>query len=100
LTSFIEVRTLQNRSISGVDLAAEIAEQFGSHVSGPTVNVIRSGLWVKYRPARHNQALHPDHIEVRVAFYEKMLRIPGYFDKIHFSDESRLVLGNDKRWIW
>jgi hypothetical protein len=29
-----------------------------------------------------------------------MLRIPEYLEKIHSSDESRLVLGYDKSWIW
>jgi hypothetical protein len=100
LTLFIEARTLQNQSIFGVDLGAEIAEEFRFHVLRTTINVIRSGRRFKYRPARHNQAPHPDHIEARVAFGEKMLRTPECLDKIHFSDELRLVLGDDKRWIW
>jgi hypothetical protein len=79
-----------------VNLAAEIAEQFGFHVSRTTVNMIMSGLRFKYRSVRHNQTLHPNHIEPQVAFCEKMLCMPECLNKIHFSDDSRLVLGDNK----
>jgi hypothetical protein len=54
----------------------------------------------RYQPPRHNQELSPDHISARVAFCQEMLEHPGWLPLIHFSDESRFVLGDDKRWVW
>jgi hypothetical protein len=36
----------------------------------------------------------------RVAFCQKMLSMRDVLPRIHFSDESRAVLGDDKGWIW
>ena len=40
------------------------------------------------------------HIEDRIQFCHKMLRNIEDLTKIAFSDESRFVLKNDKRWVW
>jgi hypothetical protein len=100
LAAFIEARTLQNPSLSGPNLANEIATEFGLNVSRTTINLIQKGLRFKYRPARHNQALTEAHKAARVVFCWKMLRMADSLPKIHFSDESRSVLGGDKRWTW
>jgi hypothetical protein len=53
-----------------------------------------------YQPPRHTQELKQCHIEARLAFSEMMLTNPAWLPLIHFSDESRFVLGDDKRWVW
>jgi transposase len=100
LVAFVEARTLQSPSMSSSALSDEIATEFGVHVSRTTVNNIRKGLRFKYRPLRHNQALTDLHKLNRLEFCRKMLRMPESLPLIHFSDESRLILGDDKRWIW
>jgi hypothetical protein len=54
----------------------------------------------RYQPPRHTPELRQEHVEARVAFAEQMLAHPGWLPRIHFSDESRFVLGDDKRWVW
>jgi transposase len=100
LVDLIEARTLGGRSISAVDLSREIKETHGVTVSRTTANTIRKGLRFKYRPPQHHQMLTPRHVTERIAFWEKMLSMHEVLPRIHFSDESRLVLGDDKGWIW
>jgi transposase len=100
LIAFIEARTLREPSISGMNLSIEIEKQFGVPVSRTTINIIRQQLRFKYRPPRHNQMLTSRHVAERIAFCEKMLSMKEISTKIHFSDESRVVLGDDKGWIW
>jgi hypothetical protein len=35
-----------------------------------------------------------------VVFCEKMLSMTSMLPKIHFSDESRVIIGDDEGWIW
>jgi transposase len=100
LVDLIEARTLRELSISAMDLSREIEETFGVTVSCTTVNTTRKGLRFKYCPPRHHQMLTPRHGPERIAFCEKMLSIREVLPRIHFSDESLVVLGDDKGGIW
>jgi transposase len=100
LVGFIKFRTLREASISTLTLSQEIEEQFSVPVSRTTINTIRKSLSVKYRPPRHRQTLTPRHMSDRVVFCQKMLSMREVLPRIHFSDESRVVLGDDKGWIW
>jgi hypothetical protein len=44
--------------------------------------------------------LNAGHITDRTAFCTKMLAMREVLRTIHFSDELRVVLGGDRRWIW
>jgi transposase len=100
LVGFRETPTLLEASISALTLSREIEEHFGSPVSSTTINTIRKSLRFKYRPPRHRQILTPRHMSDRVAFCQKMLSVREVLPRIHFSDESRVVLGDDKCLIW
>jgi hypothetical protein len=74
-------------------LVPELSAHFGLSISRSTVNVIRSQLRLKYRPPRHNRVVTVIRAPDRVAFCHKMLPLPSLLRHIHFSDESRIVLG-------
>jgi hypothetical protein len=40
------------------------------------------------------------HKAARIALCKKMLGMAELVSKIPFSDASRIVLGDDKRWMW
>jgi transposase len=98
LAAFIEARTIQWSSLAATRLSDEIQAQFGVKISPTLINTIRRGWRFKYRPPRQNQILRSDHPAQRLEFYEEMLDMPEALPRIHFSDESRVVLG-DKGWI-
>jgi transposase len=101
IMSFIELLTIQRPQISGEQLSAEISGQFHVTLDASSINRTRSRLRFTYRPPRHIQALTVRHKEDRVAFCQDMIRYPEEtLRKIYFSDESRIVLGTDKEWIW
>jgi transposase len=96
LAAFVEVRTIQQPSLSVMGLAKEISDHFGVRVSPITINIIRRNLSFKYRPLHHNQIVTASDAAVRIAFCEKMFSMPEMLPKIHFSDDSKVVLGDDK----
>jgi transposase len=100
ILDFIEARTLQQAHLSSARLSAEIYGTFHVHLDPSTIADKRKRMGFHYQPPRHVQELKPHHIDARIAFCHKMLEKPGWLPKIHFSDESRFVLGDDKRWVW
>jgi hypothetical protein len=48
----------------------------------------------------HDQKLAEIQIMNRLHFCKKKINFPDSLSMIHFSDESRFVLGDDKKWIW
>jgi transposase len=100
LAAFVEARTIQQPTLSARGLANEIDDHFGVKLSPTTINTVRGNLRFKYRPPRHNQIVTASHAAARIAFCDKMLAMPEVLPRIHFSDESRVVLGDDKGWIW
>jgi hypothetical protein len=100
LTVFIETRTLQHPSSSEPELANEIGSKFGVNISRATINLIREGLRFMYDSAWHDQVLNETHKTGRVEFCQRVFGMRRSLAKIHFADEVRVVLGNDKRWTW
>jgi hypothetical protein len=49
------------------------------------------------QPRHHAQDLKRHDIDARPAFCRKMLENPTWLPKIHFSDESRFILWDDRR---
>jgi hypothetical protein len=49
---------------------------------------------------RHKQASTKMHKAALAALCRKMLGMAHSLPKIHFSDESKIVLGGDQKWIW
>jgi transposase len=100
ILDFIDIRTLQEARLSLGELRAEIEQRFNTRFCNSTMRTIRSNLGFNYQPARHVQDLRDYQIEARTDFCRKMLQHPEEFALIHFSDESRFVLGDDKQWVW
>jgi transposase len=100
ILDFIHIRTVQNADLSAGAIGDEIKEYFHMKLSKSKINQIRHQLHCKYQPPRHTQKLTDDHVSNRVEFCKKMLGLPSSLPLIHFSDESRIVLGDDKQWIW
>jgi transposase len=96
LVGYIKTRTIQDPSISGASLSAEISAQFRGSLSRTAIDVIRPGQRLKYRPIRHDQALTAAHIEDRLAFWSKMLPLRKDFLLIHLSDEAPRTLSKDE----
>jgi transposase len=101
IRTFIEVRTLQDARLAGTQLAHEIMGKFGVQVHPSTIVRMRNGLDFQYQPPRHVQALTEKQIADRITFCRKMLlQNSAVLGCICFSDESRIVLGDDKQWVW
>jgi transposase len=100
ILDFIDIRTLQRAHLSSAKLAAEIKAKFQVNLHPATVAVKRHLANFHYQPPRHTQELMDYHMKDRRDFVDKMLAHPAWLPKIHFSDESRFVLGDDKRWVW
>jgi hypothetical protein len=70
------------------------------NLSTSTITAKRKTKGFRFRPPRHTQVLRPEHKKARRRFAKVQLSRPEDLPTICFSDESRFVLGDDKRWIW
>ena len=81
-----------------------IAERFQIAVSLTTVARGCATMKYQYKPPKHKQMLTPKQIADRVSFAYTLITMYYSNDielgSIIFSDESRFVLGDDKRWVW
>jgi transposase len=100
ILDFIDIRTLQAASLPSTRLGMEVKERFGVQLAKSTIVTARNKMGFHFQPPRHSQVLEPRHKEERREFCDRQLSQPQYLPTIHFSDESRFVLGDDKRWIW
>jgi transposase len=101
IIDYVELQTLQDARLSGPALSRDVGNRFNAQFCSRTINRIRSRLKFRYQPPRHTQALTEIQIQDRLAFCRKMLDMrPESLDKIYFSNESRIVLGSDKQWVW
>jgi transposase len=100
ILDYIDLRTLQQARLPSFQLASEIRDEFQVSLGRSTVAQARINLGFRYQPPRHIQELKPHQIAARIAFCRKLLDNPSWLPLIHFSDESRFVLGDDKRWVW
>jgi hypothetical protein len=99
ILDYIDVRTLGSARLSLSELTSEIHSRFKITITRVAISTIRHNLHFHYQPARHVQVLNPGQVEDRIRFCQEMQQRPPEFPLIHFSDESRLVLGADKQWI-
>ena len=81
-----------------------IAEKFEISIALSTIAKGYAKLKYQYKPPKHKQMLTPKQIADRVSFAYTMVSM-FYSNEIDlscivFSDESRFVLGDDKRWVW
>jgi transposase len=98
---FIDVRTVQDARQSSQRLSDEMRATLGIEISHDTITRIRHKLNFKYQPPRHIHALNDVQIRSRIDFCQKMLQMrPESLGLIYFSDESRIVLGSDRQWVW
>jgi transposase len=100
ILDFIDIRTLQDAHLSSSHLAGQISDRFRISITPRSVAFQRQMMGFHYEPPRHTQELKQCHIEASVEFCQKMLVNPGSLPLIHFSDGSRFVLGDGKRWVW
>jgi hypothetical protein len=98
ILDLIDIRTLQDAHLSSSLLDGEISDRFRISITPRSVAFQRQMMGFHCQPPRHTQELNQRHIEARVEFCQKMLANPSWLPLIHFSDESRFVLGDDKRW--
>jgi hypothetical protein len=58
-------------------------------------------MHLRYEPARHTKSLTEEHKQKQVLYCNDMLEYPSDVrQKIVFSDESRITLGDEKHWVW
>lgn len=100
IIEFIEVKTLQDASLTNGDIKKLINDIFKISISEQSVSNVRADLHFKYSPPKVEQNLTQKHREDRKAFCQKMLGLNESLKIIAFSDESRFVLGDDKKWVW
>jgi transposase len=101
VVDFVEVRTLQEAGLGNASLAREVFDRCHFSLSPGTVRRIRKQLKFEFRAPRHTQSLTDVNIADRMKFCEEMLKWrDDQLQSICFSDESRVVLGDDKQWVW
>jgi transposase len=97
ILDFIDISTIQSPKQSLKALSDEIHSCFDTVLLRATIANVRHELKFHYQPAHHIQSLKPRQIEDRIAFCQEMLQRPVKFPLIHFSDESRFIIGADKQ---
>lgn len=100
IKDFIKIRSIQNCTTTNEEMAKDIAKNFNVNLSESSVGNTRKQLKFNYAPPRHMQKLTPAHQQARIEFCQKMLGQLNVLESIAFSDESRFVLGSDKKWRW
>jgi hypothetical protein len=97
---FVEVRPLQDARLPGTKVVDEIVQKSGVQLHPSTMARSRRGLDFEHQQPRQVQALTEDQMERRVEFCQKRQGQTAVLSKICLSDESRIVLGDDKQWVW
>ncbi|MBR6907848.1 transposase [bacterium] len=89
-------------SISDAMLSQEICSAFGlGSLARSTINSYRHQFKFQYKPPRQRQELTDEHKKKRKIFVYSIFNIPEFpWRSIIFSDESRICLTNDSRWVW
>lgn len=100
IQDFIKIKSIQDCTTTNENIAKDIEKNFNVKLSESSVGNTRKKLKFNYSPPRHMQKLTVAHQEARVEFCQKMLQQINVLESIAFSDESRFVLGSDKKWRW
>jgi transposase len=100
ILDFIDIRTLQSAHLSSTKLTTEIEDKFHVSLSRRTIDLQRRLMHFRCQPPRHTQELKEHHTANRVEFCRHLLANPVWLGLIHFSDEPRFVIGDNKHWPW
>ena len=96
----IERLRIQYPHLSDARIADMVTRNIGVQISRATVNRVAHFLKFNYLPMRRKQNLTPTQVNKRVLFARRVVKDGLEGGRIVFSDESRFVLGTDKRWVW
>ena len=102
LLTFVQAQSLINRRIS-CEAIKDLWNQENRlyfTVSESTIRRARHELKFNFRSPKIRQALSDSQITKRYSFATNFLRCGATSDKLIFSDESRICLGPDNRYIW
>ena len=104
MITHIEKKLLENARMTLFQMKNSIKQTFNIELSMTTIARTYRNLKFQYRPPKHRQLLTSQQKNNRVSFAYSMIN-KAYEEEIDlstlvFSDESRFVLGTDKRWIW
>ena len=101
ISEYISLRTLQDSTLTNSSLVEEVEQKFGISLSDCTIRRERLKHGFVFGPPLHSQLLTQKQIDKRIAFCRKILdEQSDIIPIIVFSNESRFVLGSDKRWVW
>ena len=102
--TIINTQILENAHLTLNNLQDIIKKKLDLSISLSTISIGLKRLKFYYKPPKHTQLLTPKQKSDRVAFAYTMLNMFYSslidFNDIIFSDESRFILGDDKRWVW
>jgi hypothetical protein len=90
----------QYRYASDQWIANEMFRHFHIVISKSLVNKITHSAKFKFLPTKKRERLTEKQRTKRLKFATTMLRSSLPLNEIIYSDESRFVLGADKRWVW
>jgi hypothetical protein len=99
-TDFLNLRTIEMASFTAPALADETYECLDVGISARRINEMRAKFTFKCRPPRHLQPLTDSYVSDRMAFCQQCSQLPPSLPVKHCSDESRIVPGDDKQWVW
>lgn len=103
LTQFIKQQTLENRRVSCTKIADSwnYSQAHYFSISPESVRRVRHDLNFHYKPPKIRQKLTTKQMRKRYIFSQSVLQREDFdITKIVFSDESRICLGPDSRFIW
>ncbi|MBR4634193.1 transposase, partial [bacterium] len=88
--------------ISDASLAQDICSKFGLRsLARSTINLYRKMFHFQYKPPKQRQLLTEEQKKKRKRFVYSIFNLPDFpWRTIIFSDESRVCLGNDSKWVW
>ena len=89
--------------ISDANLAQKINLHFNlaQGLARSTINYYRRMYHFEYKPPKQRQQLSEEHIMKRKTFVYSIFNNPTFpWNSIVFSDESRICLTNDGKWVW
>ena len=96
----IELQTLLNPRISIEKIRDRIRKNFHQDISAGTISKIRAELKFKYKPPKIRQLLTERQIRNRIKFAYTALTSEFNLENIVFSDEVRVCMGPDNRYLW
>ena len=107
IKEFIEIRTLQDSTLTSRKLANEINDNFHQLITGQYVSQLRQKLKFHYGPPKHQQNFTVDQIEKRKIFVKRCLgnkngyeKSPFLMSPVLFSEKITNGFGRGKANMW